>query len=99
MRVHQPPVNDPNARCDLSDLPADQCGCRKHRPGLSIVDVEPAGTAHTYGYGNAFTAQYPGRCPECDERYEVGELIRAQQYKTVRSATGRYAHDDCAREA
>lgn len=27
----------PAARCDLTDLPVDQCGCTKHRPDLAAV--------------------------------------------------------------
>ncbi len=88
-------------RCDRSELPADQCGGRKHRPDGGQLHVEAAvarGTGHTYMPGS-FPARYGGTCPECRERYEPGELITAQRFRSISSNTGRYAHVECAEEA
>lgn len=86
------------ARCELSDLPVEQCGCHKHRPGLSAVDVAPPQARTTYPLTTVVTAQYSGTCPECGDRYGVGDSITPQQFKTIGTGTGRWAHEDCARE-
>lgn len=88
-------------RCALSDLPADQCGCVKHRPDGGAIAIEPVQSNRTAGhaYGPEIQARHPGRCPECAERYEVGEPIRPERYKTVNAGTGRWLHTECAEEA
>jgi hypothetical protein len=83
--------------CELSDLPEESCGCRKHRPGISVVDAEPTRTAG-HAYGPSIEAQYPGRCPACGERYEVGETIRGERFKTITGHTGKWLHAECVDE-
>lgn len=85
------------SRCDLSDLPVDQCGCRIHRPGPSIIDVEPHHERVTPAFGRPVTARYPGRCPGCREPYDAGEMIRLDQANQA-TGEGRWWHDDCAQE-
>ena len=53
-------------RCELSDLPVEQCACRVHGPQESAPSVP----------SSAFWARYPGVCPECDEEIEPGDMIR-----------------------
>lgn len=93
----------PPKRCELSDLPADQCGCRIHRPDGGQIHIDPAqdGRVRTAGhtYGPSVTAGYPGRCPTCGDRYEVGEPIRPERFKTIDSGTGKWVHAECAEEA
>jgi len=52
-----------SARCDLSDLPVDQCGCRIHAP-----EEKP-------DRGAEFEARYAGTCAECDGGFGDGEWI------------------------
>jgi hypothetical protein len=52
-------------RCELSDLPADQCACRIHGP----QEKKPEDT-------DAFPARYPGRCGDCEGHFRKGDLIR-----------------------
>ena len=91
------PVTDP--RCDLSDLPASLCGCRKHRPDGGQIRIDPAqdGRVRTAGhaYGPSIEAQHPGRCPACEERIQVGDRIRAERYKTIDGGTGNWVHAEC----
>lgn len=52
--------------CPLSELPASQCACPKHRGGnLPDVDV----------MGPPFSAMHPGRCERCDRAITVGQTI------------------------
>lgn len=86
-------------RCDLSDLPVDQCGCHKHKPSQAADSrTRRAEGTHVYPLKVVIVAKYPGRCPECGERYQVGEMITPQQFADV-AASGQWAHEDCAREA
>ena len=89
-------------RCDLSDLPVDQCGCRKHPKGKTYdarqvrIDVNPG----TVGYGQPIAARYAGVCPECGERFAAGDTIRAHEYGGDRGPSRmpftRWIHADCA---
>lgn len=67
-------------RCDLSDLPADQCACRIH------AKPEPVPPLIAAGY--AFEAKYPGRCEACDDSIPVGADI-------CRTTEGDYVHAEC----
>lgn len=56
------------ARCDLSDLPVDQCACRLHGPQETArLDVELV--------GQPFPARYPGECAACGGRIDEGDPI------------------------
>lgn len=55
-----------SARCELSDLPIDQCACRIHGPA-----PEPP--------PRTFFAAWRGTCAECREEIEPGDLIRPSQ--------------------
>jgi hypothetical protein len=56
--------------CPLSELPADQCACPKHRGGQAPGD-EPIETV-----GQPFTATYPGPCARrCDAGIDIGDSI------------------------
>ena len=63
-RRRYPRVHAVSGRCDLSDLPVEQCACRVHGP-----KAEPVPTPH------AFTARYAGECVECWEEIVPGEQI------------------------
>lgn len=81
-------------RCDLSDLPVDQCGCRVHKPGQAYdarqarIDVNPGAA----GYGEPFAARFHGRCQACGDGIAPGETIRAD-LSTPGRAT--WIHSDC----
>lgn len=57
------------ARCERTELPADQCACPDHRG-----DPQPRADATTAGLG-WFDARYPGVCAECGEPFDVGTPI------------------------
>lgn len=56
------------ARCEMFDLPVDQCAqCRGHaEPRPSATRELPTGMRE---------ARYPGQCGGCGEPYTVGALI------------------------
>jgi len=84
----------PIERCDLSDLPVDQCGCRKHPKGKVYdaqqvrIDVNPRAA----GYGEPIPARYHGRCQMCGDDIAPGELIRADLPTPGRAA---WIHANC----
>lgn len=55
--------------CPLSELPASQCACPRHRGGTAPGD-EPIETE-----GRPFLARYPGRCARCDHGIHEGDAI------------------------
>ena len=59
------------ARCDLTDLPVDQCACRLHAPQA------PAGHVRTVEHPRPgwFEARYPGQCRACGEPFTAGTHI------------------------
>lgn len=69
-------------RCELSDLPASQCGCRVHAPKPQRRSV--MGNDDYY----VFAAKYTGRCSACLQTIHVGELIGPDD-------DGGYEHMDC----
>ena len=72
-------------RCELSDLPVDQCACRVHKPGQEADGISRA-------YGPEIHARFPGRCLLCGEGVRVGEPIRM----TTTPMGSRAVHSDCA---
>lgn len=52
-------------RCELSDLPVEQCACRVHGP-----HEEPATDSARF-----FRARYQGVCSGCEHRVFPGDLI------------------------
>jgi hypothetical protein len=64
-------------RCELSDLPADACACRIHKPGQE-ADTHPGTEWAVEGYGPPLAARYSGRCPACGDRFERGDPIRVE---------------------
>jgi len=94
----------PIIRCDLSDLPVEGCGCRIHRPGPNILDIELHHTRVVRDFGRPVDANYPGTCPGCQEPYDVGDPIRFDNKGAASRAAGpatrgRWWHDNCAQEA
>src|ERR1035437_4115659 len=72
-------------RCDLSDLPVDQCACRIHAP------TEPPTLSQRID-GRilaTFFARYDGRCEICDRPIISGEPICSVEHLG-------YVHKDCA---
>ena len=68
-------------RCDLSDLPVDQCACRIHAP-VSITPSEYVITAR-------FPARFNSYCDACDAPMAAGASI-------ARTDEGDYICDGCA---
>lgn len=67
-------------RCELSDLPVSQCGCRIHKPGQA-VDQRPTPMIHG-GFSPAIVAQFPGRCGGgCARGIVAGEHIRRERLR------------------
>ena len=56
-----------SARCDLSDLPVEQCACRIHGPS-EVPEVVAV-------VGQPFEAVYPGMCVRCEGRIVEGDRI------------------------
>lgn len=74
-------------RCELSDLPTDQCACRIHDRRASSGTAGLAVFAPS-SIGPEVVAEHPGRCPGCEDRIEPGELIVATEHG--------WAHQGCA---
>lgn len=68
--------------CPLSELPASQCACRKHRGGDDLHEVETT--------GRSFDALYAGCCERCERAIVPDQSI-------VRVTAGGYAHERCPR--
>jgi hypothetical protein len=72
-------------RCELSDLPVDQCACRIHAP-----TEPPTMSQRIDGRVLArFFARYDGRCEICDRPIVSGEPICSIEHLG-------YVHKDCA---
>jgi hypothetical protein len=78
-------------RCELSELPVEQCACRKHKPGQAADQHPGADIVRDGGPGPVITAQYPGQCVTCGDRFQVGDLIRPV---TTMGGT-RWGHAEC----
>lgn len=93
-------------RCELTELLIEQCGCRLHAGAAGATargltaEVEPYARRNgdQPSYGAPIIARYGGRCPECQERYEPGDTIRPQRFKTTGNHTGTWVHTECAEE-
>lgn len=72
------------ARCELTELLADQCAHCRPAPQPLTVAAELI--------QHRFTAEYTGHCQVCDGPIEPGDHIG-------RLATGGYACPDCCRTA
>ena len=73
-------------RCELSDLPVDQCACLIHAP-----TEPPTLSQRVDGRIQAtFFARYDGRCDSCDQSFVSGERICSIENLG-------YVHEDCAR--
>lgn len=71
------------ARCDLSDLPVDQCACRIHGP------AEERRQPQNFTVLARIEAQYPGHCRACGDDYAVSDRI------TLVVTLG-WIHEECA---
>lgn len=72
-----------SGRCDLSDLPVEQCACRIHGP-----KTEPVPASHV------FTARYAGECVECWEEIVPGEQIVSRSRGYVHEECAGWAWDN-----
>lgn len=74
-------------RCDLTELPVEQCACRMHAPqpsvGVRVVEHAPPGW---------LVARYAGQCAVCGEPFSEGALIRRDE------DTGRWMAECCSGE-
>lgn len=88
-------------RCELSDLLIEHCGCEKHRPDLKPIEipVERERRYYTYPLTTVVEAQFEGRCEECRERISFGEMITPQRSELADGYSGRWVHEECARDA
>ena len=69
-------------RCELTELEVSSCAhCRK------LPDRPP----ELRRLGRPFAAAYAGRCTDCDERFDVGDRIRAD-------GEGGYLCADCGED-
>jgi hypothetical protein len=74
-------VSDPE--CPLSELPASQCACPKHRGGFLPNEVEVS--------GYVFEALYAGVCERCERSIKPGDRIS----RTIQEPG--YVHERCPR--
>ena len=68
-------------RCELSELPVEQCACRIHGPR---EEISTAGR-------RTYFARFAGRCRECREEIEVGDMIAPSPM-----ADGGFVHEECS---
>jgi len=66
-------------RCELSDLPEDQCACRIH------AKPDPP---HTFGIAARFAARFDSQCENCGNRIHEGDPI-------ARTQDGDYVCSEC----
>lgn len=71
-------VTAPGPECPLSELPASQCACHRHRGGALPAEVETV--------GQPLQAAYPGVCERCE-----GRIIPGQDIARVADGAG-YVH-------
>jgi hypothetical protein len=76
-------------RCDLSDLPADQCACRVHARPVLTGDPFAAAGGPGEMVGWAFMARFDGTCQECAGWIYEGDSI-------CHSGDWGYVHEGCA---
>ena len=62
-----------NDRCDLSDLPVNQCACRVHTPVTLPRPTEFTIMAR-------FDAHFYSRCDGCDDSIHEGDSIARTSY-------------------
>jgi len=62
----------PIGRCELTELPVEMCGCRRHRGGQT-----PEEEARSTGSGRWFTARFIGRCARGEHDVRPGARLRA----------------------
>jgi hypothetical protein len=81
--------------CDLTDLPAYSCACRRHR-NLPDVDIwDPNYVNHDRAYQESdrkpleFQASHRSDCPRCPDPILPDQII-------TRVESGEYVHVDCA---
>ena len=60
------------ARCDLTDLPTEQCACRIHGKPEDQANV---GVVRELPRPGWFEARYRGQCAACGEFFAVGAQI------------------------
>lgn len=70
-------------RCDLSDLPVDQCACRIHAPKPDPSDMR------AFVVTARFPARFNSRCDGCDKAMAEGDPI-------ARTDTAEYICSECA---
>ncbi|MFL6141595.1 MAG: hypothetical protein ACJ72N_06970 [Labedaea sp.] len=62
------------ARCELTELLIDQCGCRQHRDGHTPEEEAERWYDEP---GPWFEASYHGTCTSCQEPFRPGHRIRS----------------------
>lgn len=72
-----------DGRCELSDLPADQCACRVHTPS------PPGARDMAYSIVARFPARFDSDCDGCERRIIEGDPI-------ARTTDGDYICERCA---
>lgn len=70
-------------RCELSDLPVDQCACRIHTP------PEPERSQRDYVITARFPARFDSECDACGNAMDQGDPI-------ARTDDGDYICSACA---
>lgn len=67
----------PSDRCEMTELPTSSCAhCLGHAdPEAELSALRARLLATGRGW---FTAQYPGTCQHCDERFEPGAVVRME---------------------
>lgn len=74
--------------CTFSDLPPEQCiHCKPAAPKVERPPVDS--TRPRFRRSGTLLAEFPGRCPGCDEAIEPGDHIK-------RDASDDWCHEECA---
>lgn len=79
--------------CELTELPVDGCGCRRHRGGLTVT--EQAAADRRAWAERVFTARWHGHCDVCDEPIRPGQQIAHTGDDGGYGRRGHYRHADC----
>lgn len=71
------PADQPEARCELTELLVDQCGCREHRGGADPDEETRRLRARLLALPGWLAARWGGTCSCCGDAFAAGTAIRA----------------------
>lgn len=82
-----------DARCEYSDLPADQCGCEHCQPDV----IDPLDLPTRY-VGSERESHFSTRCRVCERRIDPGHQIALADLAGDGGSDDAWCHDTCTKE-